>query len=303
MLKHLLDKVKNEKVRAMMALTRCDRPIGSFLLLWPTLWALILAANGLPDVHLLLVFVIGVFLMRSAGCVINDIADRKVDGHVERTRLRPLPAGLITTKEAVALFIGLMFAAFLLVLSLNLQTIYLAFIGALLAFIYPFMKRWTQLPQVFLGLAFGWSIPMAWSAQTDSLPPVIWLLFGINMLWTIAYDTEYAMADRDDDLKIGIKSTAILFGRFDKLIIGVLQLSVVLLLIWLGTIFGLASIYYWSVLAVAALFVHQQYQIRRRGRQACFNAFLANNYVGMVITLGIAFSYIERAFLHWLQTF
>ncbi|ENM5814937.1 4-hydroxybenzoate octaprenyltransferase [Vibrio mimicus] len=278
------------KARAYWQLMRMDRPIGSLLLLWPTLWALLLAAQGLPDVRVLVVFVLGVFLMRSAGCVINDFADRHVDGHVKRTSQRPLPAGLVSAKEALLLFVVLAVTAFLLVLTMNTLTIQLSFIGILLAFIYPFMKRFTHLPQLVLGLAFSWSIPMAWSAQADALPPQVWVLFLINALWTVAYDTQYAMVDRDDDVKIGIKSTAILFGRWDKRIIGLLQLATLGLLVALGQGLELSVSYYWSLLVAAGLFAYQQHLIRYRERMPCFQAFLNNNYVGMAITAGILFS-------------
>ncbi|ENM5767089.1 4-hydroxybenzoate octaprenyltransferase [Vibrio mimicus] len=278
------------KARAYWQLMRMDRPIGSLLLLWPTLWALLLAAQGLPDVRVLVVFVLGVFLMRSAGCVINDFADRHVDGHVKRTSQRPLPAGLVSAKEALLLFVVLAVTAFLLVLTMNTLTIQLSFVGILLAFIYPFMKRFTHLPQLVLGLAFSWSIPMAWSAQADTLPPQVWVLFLINALWTVAYDTQYAMVDRDDDVKIGIKSTAILFGRWDKRIIGLLQLATLGLLVALGQGLELSTSYYWSLLVAAGLFAYQQHLIRYRERMPCFQAFLNNNYVGMVITAGILFS-------------
>ncbi|MEH0373468.1 4-hydroxybenzoate octaprenyltransferase [Vibrio mimicus] len=278
------------KARAYWQLMRMDRPIGSLLLLWPTLWALLLAAQGLPDVRVLVVFVLGVFLMRSAGCVINDFADRHVDGHVKRTSQRPLPAGLVSAKEALLLFVILAVTAFLLVLTMNTLTIQLSFVGILLAFIYPFMKRFTHLPQLVLGLAFSWSIPMAWSAQADALPPQVWVLFLINALWTVAYDTQYAMVDRDDDVKIGIKSTAILFGRWDKRIIGLLQLATLGLLVALGQGLELSASYYWSLLIAAGLFAYQQHLIRYRERMPCFQAFLNNNYVGMAITAGILFS-------------
>ncbi|MEK6213523.1 MAG: 4-hydroxybenzoate octaprenyltransferase [Vibrio fluvialis] len=280
------------KARAYWQLTRMDRPIGSLLLLWPTIWALILAARGMPDLKVLAVFVIGVFAMRSAGCVINDFADRKVDGQVKRTAQRPLPAGKVTAREAFTLFLVLSLLSFLLVLTMNPLTIKLSFAGLVLAFIYPFMKRYTHLPQFFLGLAFSWSIPMAWAAQAGELPLVAWYLFVINVLWTVAYDTQYAMVDRDDDLLIGVKSTAILFGRFDKLIIGVLQLLTVAMLIALGYSYQLGASYYWGLLAASGLFVYQQHLIRHRERMPCFQAFLNNNYVGMAIAVGLFISFL-----------
>ncbi|EGR2797801.1 4-hydroxybenzoate octaprenyltransferase [Vibrio navarrensis] len=276
-----------EKAKAYWQLMRMDRPIGSFLLFWPMLWSLLLAAEGMPDWDVLLVFTAGVFLMRSAGCVINDFADRHVDGHVKRTQQRPLPAGKVTSKEAVLLFLVLGITSFLLVLTMNSLTIQLSFVGIALAFVYPFMKRYTHLPQLVLGLAFSWAIPMAWAAQTNELPWMVWFLFTINALWTIAYDTQYAMVDRDDDLLIGVKSTAILFGRFDKLIIGLLQLATLAMLLWLGQYYQLGQSFYWSILAAGALFVYQQHLIRHRERELCFKAFLNNNYVGMVLALGL----------------
>ncbi|MCG9642226.1 4-hydroxybenzoate octaprenyltransferase [Vibrio sp. Isolate34] len=275
------------KAKAYWQLTRMNRPIGTLLLLWPTLWSLIIAAQGMPDLDVLVVFVLGVVLMRSAGCVINDFADRKVDGHVKRTKQRPLPSGLVSSKEAIILFLVLAVVSFLLVLTMNPLTIKLSFIGVGLAFIYPFMKRFTHLPQLFLGLAFSWAIPMAWAAQTNELPSIVWFIFVINALWTIAYDTQYAMVDRDDDLKIGIKSTAILFGRFDKLIAGSLQLVTLAMLIALGMHYHLGDTFYWSLLVAGSLFVYQQHLMRHRDRDLCFQAFLNNNYVGMAVTVGL----------------
>ncbi|MEC7940038.1 MAG: 4-hydroxybenzoate octaprenyltransferase [Pseudomonadota bacterium] len=275
------------KAKAYWQLTRMNRPIGTLLLLWPTLWSLIIAAQGMPDLDVLVVFVLGVVLMRSAGCVINDFADRKVDGHVKRTKQRPLPSGLVSSKEAVILFLVLAVISFLLVLTMNPLTIKLSFIGMGLAFIYPFMKRFTHLPQLFLGLAFSWAIPMAWAAQTNELPSIVWFIFVINALWTIAYDTQYAMVDRDDDLKVGIKSTAILFGRFDKLIVGSLQLVTLAMLIALGMHYHLGDTFYWALLVVGGLFVYQQHLMRHRARDLCFQAFLNNNYVGMAVTIGL----------------
>ncbi|KOO05973.1 4-hydroxybenzoate octaprenyltransferase [Vibrio hepatarius] len=281
-----------DKARAFWQLMRMDKPIGTLLLLWPTFWALILAAEGLPDLKVLVVFILGVIFMRAAGCVINDFADRKVDGHVKRTHQRPLPSGRVSAKEAITLFLVLGIASFLLVLTMNPLTIKLSFAGIVLAFIYPFMKRFTHLPQLFLGLAFSWSIPMAWAAQANELPMMVWFVFVINAIWTIAYDTQYAMVDRDDDLKIGIKSTAILFGRLDKMIIGVLQLITLAMLIYLGIWYQLGASYYWSLLVAGALFVFQQHLIRHRERDLCFRAFLNNNYVGMIIAIGLLVAFL-----------
>lgn len=282
------------KAKAFCQLARFDRPIGSLLLLWPTLWALFLAADGLPNTHVLVVFVLGVIFMRAAGCVINDFADRNFDGHVKRTAERPMPSGKISEREALGLFGLLVLVSFLLVLTMNTLTIMLSVVGLALAAAYPFMKRYTHLPQLVLGMAFGWSIPMAYAAQAGELPVVAWLLFTANILWTIAYDTQYAMVDRDDDLNVGIKSAAILFGRFDKIIIGVLQLSTLVIMILIGHSLDLHQVYYWFLLMASGLFVYQQRLIGSREREACFKAFLNNNYVGMLIFLGIAISVLMK---------
>lgn len=284
--------MNKQKLQAYAQLMRIDKPIGTLLLLWPTLWALWIGAQGVPDISVLTVFIIGVFIMRSAGCVINDFADRKVDGFVERTKNRPLPSGRASAREAIVLFILLASGAFLLVLSQNWLTIQLSFIGLGLAFLYPFMKRFTNLPQLFLGLAFSWAIPMAYAAQTDRLDNIVWLLFCVNALWTIAYDTMYAMVDRDDDLKIGIKSTAILFGKYDKLIVALLQLASLLLLVAVGLLEQLNWLYYLSLAIVLLLFIKQQFAIQARQKAACFKAFLDNNWVGMVIFAGLIVSYL-----------
>ena len=281
------------KLLAFHRLMRTDKPIGALLLLWPTLWALWVATPGVPPLWILLVFVAGVWLMRAAGCVVNDYADRKFDGHVKRTANRPLPSGAVTENEARGLFIILVLLAFALVLTLNLMTILLSVAALGLAWIYPFMKRYTHLPQVVLGAAFGWSIPMAFAAVSESVPLSCWIMFFANILWAVAYDTEYAMVDRDDDVKIGIKSTAILFGRHDKLIIGILQVLVMAMMAAVGWLNGLGWIYYATVLVAGALFIYQQVLIADRERDACFKAFLNNNCVGLVLFLGLAVSYLH----------
>lgn len=281
------------KLLAFHRLMRTDKPIGALLLLWPTLWALWVATPGVPPLWILLVFVAGVWLMRAAGCVVNDYADRKFDGHVKRTANRPLPSGAVTENEARGLFLILVLLAFALVLTLNVMTILLSVAALGLAWIYPFMKRYTHLPQVVLGAAFGWSIPMAFAAVSESVPLSCWIMFFANILWAVAYDTEYAMVDRDDDVKIGIKSTAILFGRHDKLIIGILQVMVMAMMAAVGWLNGLGGIYYATVLIAGALFVYQQVLIAGRERDACFKAFLNNNYVGLVLFLGLAVSYLH----------
>lgn len=275
------------KAQAYAKLMRLDRPIGIYLVLWPTLWSLWLAADGIPRWDVLVIFVAGVVLMRSAGCVINDFADRKVDGFVRRTANRPLVTGLITPKEAIVFFVALLVLAFILVLFTNPLTIKLSFGGALLAFCYPFMKRYTQLPQVVLGAAFAWSIPMAFAAQSNTLPESIWVLYTAVVLWTVTYDTFYAMADREDDLKIGVKSTAILFGDQDRVITGALQFLTLFALALAGQRFELGLYFNLSILVTAGLFAYQQYMIRNREPNACFRAFLHNNWVGMAIFIGI----------------
>lgn len=280
------------KVNDYIKLARLDKPIGSLLLLWPTLWALWIAAEGVPRIDVLIVFTLGVVFMRSAGCVINDFADRKVDGHVERTNQRPLATGRISARSALVFFSVLTLCSFLLVLTMNTLTIALSFVAVALAACYPFMKRYTHLPQVVLGMAFGWAIPMGFAAQLDYVPYYAWLLFVANVLWTVAYDTLYAMVDRDDDLKIGIKSTAILFGQYDKLIVGLLQLGTLLGLAILGWLIALPSVYFIGLLIVAGLFVYQQMLIVERKKPACFSAFLHNNYVGMVVFVSLFLSYL-----------
>lgn len=283
------------KWQAYCRLMRIDKPIGTLLLLWPTGWALWLSGRSLPPLDVLVVFVLGVFVMRAAGCVINDFADRHIDGHVKRTRERPLASGAVSVKEAKILFAAMVISAFLLVLTMNSLTIWLSFGGLALASLYPFMKRYTHLPQVVLGAAFGWAIPMAWAAVSDTLPLVCWLLFFANICWTVAYDTLYAMVDRDDDLKIGVKSTAILFGRYDKLIVCLLQIATLLLLVTVGVKMQLNAFYYTGLLVAAALFIYQQKCIAGRDRQACFLAFLNNNYVGLAIFAGIVAALIPWA--------
>ena len=276
-----------QRVRLYWQLMRMHKPIGALLLLWPTLWSLWLAADGVPRWDVLVIFVLGVFVMRSAGCVINDFADRKVDGHVKRTRERPLVSGQVSSGEAIALFVGLCLLAFGLVLLTNPLTIQLSVGGVLLAFCYPFMKRYTHLPQVVLGAAFAWAIPMAFAAQSGVLGVEVWLLYTAVVLWTVVYDTFYAMVDRDDDLRIGVKSTAILFGEQDRLMTGVLQALTLYALVMVGSRFELGTFYYISLGVAAALFAYQQYLIRFRQREACFKAFMNNNWVGLAIFIGV----------------
>lgn len=287
--------MRNGKLNAYFRLMRADKPIGIYLLLWPTVWALLIAANGLPSLHIIVVFVLGVFVMRSAGCVINDYADRKVDRKVQRTTNRPLVSGEVTEREALGLFAVLIAIAFGLVLTLNWQTIALSFAAVALASVYPFMKRYTHLPQFVLGAAFSWAIPMAFMAINGSVPNWSWLLYLANLLWTTAYDTQYAMVDRDDDLNIGVKSTAILFGKADKLIIGLLQLTSLGLLLYVANLLALSWVFYIALLAAAGLFAYQQWLIKDRVKASCFKAFLNNHYAGMFIAIGLALHYLVLA--------
>ena len=280
------------KWNALWRLMRFDRPIGILLLLWPTLWALWIAGDGRPSLKNVLIFCTGVVLMRAAGCIMNDVADRNFDPHVERTRNRPLASGELTVREALQAFFTLMALAFGLVLLTNALTIKLAFAGALLASTYPFFKRWTHFPQVVLGVAFGWGIPMAFAAENGQVAPAAWLILLINVIWSVIYDTLYAMVDREDDKSIGLKSTAILFGRFDLLILRVLKIVMIGLLAWLGLVLQFSWPWFAGVAVAALLFARQQYAVRERGREACFKAFLNNNWVGVAIWAGLLVNYV-----------
>ena len=273
-------------------LMRFHKPIGILLLLWPTLWALWIAAKGLPHPLVLVVFILGVIIMRAAGCVINDFADRDFDGLVERTQSRPMVTKMVSADEAILLFMILSLIAFTLVLLMNTLTVLLSFIGILLAIGYPFMKRYTKAPQMILGLAFAWGIPMAFAAQTGHVPSIAWLLYLINILWIIAYDTEYAMVDREDDLKIGIKSTAILFGRYDVLVITLLHMIAIALLIWTGWLLSLHLWYYLGLIVAASSAVYQQFLIRDRQPKRCFKAFLNNHWLGLAVFVGIVLGFM-----------
>ncbi len=282
-------KIDRNRLILYAKLIRLDKPIGIFLLLWPTLWALWIASNGQPNIILLLIFILGVILMRSAGCAINDYADRHIDSFVARTRERPLASGAISTKEALLVFAVLLLLAFLLVLlGLNRLTLYFALIGGLLAASYPFMKRFHFLPQVHLGIAFAWAVPMAFTAVTNDYPgPICWLIFTCTVLWTTAYDTMYAMADREEDIKLGVKSTAILFGNMDKIAIGLLQILVIVCLILIGLNAEMSYPYYIGIGFGALFFIYQQVLIKHRLADRCFEAFLNNKYFGFVIFIGI----------------
>ena len=283
-----------ERLQQYALLVRLDKPIGIFLLLWPTLWALWIAAEGLPKPGVFFVFVFGVILMRSAGCVLNDIADRRFDPLVSRTRTRPLAAGKVSPVEALIVAGSLLFIAFLLVLTMNELTIQLAFVAIMLAGIYPFMKRYTYLPQFFLGLAFGWSIPMAFAAQTGAVPQIAWLLLIANILWSVVYDTMYAMADREDDLKIGVKSTAILFDDADRVIIGIIQALVLLTLIIIGKQAHLGTNYYIGLGIASCFFIYQMKLIWNREPNQCIQAFKNNNWFGLTIFIGLLLDFYLR---------
>lgn len=268
-------------------LMRWDKPIGALLLLWPTLWALWLAGQGQPQQFIVVIFLLGVWVMRSCGCVINDIADRDFDPFVERTRTRPLAAGRISLREAILVFIGMGLIALMLVLQLNWLCFLLSLFGLAVAVTYPFMKRFHHLPQAHLGIAFGWGIPMAYAALTETVPGSAWLLFIANLCWVLVYDTEYAMSDREDDLKIGVKSSAILFGQRDKQIVGLLQLTTLILMAAVGSVNAMGWLYYLGLALGAVSFVYQQYLIDQRDRQDCFKAFLNNNAFGLAVFCGI----------------
>lgn len=281
------------RLAAYLDLTRARRPIGTLLLLWPALWALWIAGAGRPPWNVTLIFVLGTALMRSAGCAINDYADRQFDGRVARTCKRPLPTGRVTPGEAVAVFAVLSLAAFSLVLLLNRETVLMSFVALGLAATYPFTKRITHWPQVVLGFAFGWAVPMAFTAIQAEVPPVGWLLFAATVVWALIYDTQYAMVDRADDLKIGIRSTAILFGERDRLIIGLLQVLMIGLLVATGILVQRGPIFYLGVAVGVALFGYQQWLMRGREPARCFQAFLDNNRFGMVVFLGLFVDYLS----------
>ncbi len=282
------------RLREYARLMRIDRPIGIWLLLWPVLWALWIAASGRPDERLFVIFVVGTFVMRSAGCVINDFADREYDPHVRRTADRPLARQSVSTAEALALFAVLGLIALALLIPLNRPTQVLALIGGVLAVTYPFLKRFFSLPQAYLGAAFGWSVPMVFAAQTGSVPPQAWVLFLSVVLWTTAYDTIYAMVDREDDLVIGIRSSAILFGRADRAIVAVLQAAALAGLAVVGLMNSLGRWYWYGLLVAAALAAHQQWLIRDRDPDRCFRAFLGNNLFGLAVFAGLALDYLFR---------
>jgi 4-hydroxybenzoate polyprenyltransferase len=280
------------QVKNYCYLLRLHKPIGILLLLWPTCWALWLAGAGKPDWNIVITFIVGVVIMRSAGCVINDIADKNIDGKVARTRERPLATGVISVRAALLVFLGLSLLGFLLVLRLNHLTIYLALVGAVFMVVYPYLKRVTHLPQVGLGLAFAWGVPMAFAAIEHNVPPAAWLLFAAAALWPVSYDTIYAMVDRDDDIAIGVKSTAVLFDDKDTVFVATFQVAFLLLLAYVGWVFGLNIFYYVSLLAAEGLFAYQQFLMKEGDPSACFEAFLNNQWVGLVIFLGIVMNYL-----------
>ena len=280
-----------DRIKQYWLLGRFNKPIGILILLWPALWALWVASDGKPDLLVLTVICLGVVLMRAAGCVINDYADRNFDPHVERTKQRPIAAGKVSPKEALLVFMVLCCCAFGLVLLLNSYTVLLSFIAVFLAVSYPFMKRYTQLPQAYLGIAFGWAVPMAFSAQTNTIPPVAWVMYLAVVLWALVYDTMYAMVDKDDDLKIGVKSTAILFGAYDRHIMAGLQITILGLLLAVGQMAHTGWPYYGGMLVAAGLSVYQQKLIFHREKALCFKAFLNNNWFGLAVFAGLAADY------------
>lgn len=281
-----------DRLKIYAQLMRLDKPIGILLLLWPMLWGLWFAAKGMPDAHILVIFVLGTVLMRSAGCVINDFADRKIDPHVERTKNRPMAAGKIGSKEAILLATGLSLCAFLLILPLNQLTILLSVPALFLAGTYPFTKRFFAMPQAYLGIAFSFGIPMAFAAQTNSLPPLIWILMLANLFWVIAYDTAYAIVDKPDDLKIGIKTSAITMGRFDVMGVMLCHGMFIVIMLAIGQLQAMGMAYYAGLMIAVGLIIYQYTLIRNRDRTLCFKAFLHNNWVGMVVFAGIALDFL-----------
>ncbi len=281
-----------ERLRQYALLIRLDKPIGTLLLLWPTLWGLWVAAEGRPDPWVLFVFLCGVFLMRSAGCAVNDYADREIDPFVERTRNRPLAAGAVSPQEALTVFLVLSICAWSLVWTLNGLTVALSTAGIAMAAVYPFTKRYIYHPQLLLGVAFSWGIPMAFAAQTNTVPAVAWGLVAANAAWVVAYDTMYAMVDRGDDVRIGVKSTAILFGRYDRAVIALLHVLTLAILLALGRHLGLNAYYFGGLLAATGFSVYQQFLIRHRVENACFRAFLNNAWFGAAVFLGLALAYL-----------
>jgi len=279
-------------MNAYFRLMRLNKPIGIYLLLWPTYWALFLSAGGWPDIDLLIIFTCGVIIMRSAGCVINDYADREIDKHIARTRDRPIAAGEISPKAALLLFFALGLAAFALVLLTNTLTIKISFIALALSVLYPFTKRWTNLPQLILGLAFAMSVPMAFSAQTGTVPATAGWIFLATVLWTLIYDTLYAMADRDEDLKIGVKSTAILFAKYDQIFITLLQILLMIVFIKIGNLFDLGAFYDISLIIILLFMIYHQLLIKKRQKMDYFKAFINNHFIGMTLFLGIFLSIV-----------
>ena len=275
-------------------LVRADKPIGAALLLWPMLWTLWFVSVGQPSWSVLIVFLCGTFLMRSAGCAINDFADRKIDGAVERSRNRPLVTGAISPKEAVMVAVVLSLLSFALVLTMNRLTILMSFIGVGLAFLYPFTKRVTHWPQLFLGLAFGWAVPMVSAAEVGSVQPVAWIIFAVAIAWALAYDTIYAMVDRPDDVKLGVKSTAILFGDHDVVFVMSLQIAVLLTITWVGISYGLKWFFVFFMCCAFAVLLRQWWLIKNREPALCFRAFLLNNHMGALMFLGIFIDYLVR---------
>jgi len=284
----------DSKLQGLWRLMRFHKPIGTWLLAAPTTWALIIASEGWPGLKILCIFGLGIVVMRAAGCVANDLADRKLDGHVARTRDRPLVTGLVSTKEALLLLLLLLSIALALVLLTNALTVKLSLVVVALAMMYPYMKRVTHLPQFVLGAAFSWSIPMAFAAVTNTLPEALWWLFLGNLLWTVVYDTQYAMVDREDDLAIGIKSTAILFGHLDRRLIAIMQAGALACFLQTGVAFGFTWPFYAALLCIALLFCWHQWLIRHRQEEACFKAFNQSKWIGLIMLLGIVGHFVAE---------
>lgn len=281
-----------ERLYQYYLLMRINKPIGIWLLLWPTFWALWIAAQGIPSFSMIIIFALGVFIMRSAGCVINDYADRHIDKHIERTKNRPITSGKVSPREALLLFFISILMAFMLVLFLNRYTILLSFLALFFAAVYPFMKRYTHYPQLVLGMAFSCAIPMAFAAQLNVVPPIAWWLYAVTIIWIVSYDTMYAMADREEDLKIGVKSTAIVFADNDKLFIALLQITFTLGMFYVAWQLSAGIFFYLGIIASIAFSIYQQILIRNRDKKSCFQAFLNNHWLGMVIFLGIFLNYL-----------
>ncbi|MFQ3334246.1 MAG: 4-hydroxybenzoate polyprenyltransferase [Woeseiaceae bacterium] len=286
-----MELISSKNLKNYLLLMRLDKPIGIWLVMWPMLWSLWIASEGQVSIKILLIFLSGTVIMRSAGCVLNDFADRKIDPHVKRTQNRPIASGKVSEKEAIILFIILMSLAFTLIFFLNLTTKFFAIGGALVTVIYPFAKRVLSAPQLVLGIAFGWGVPMAFAAEIGHVPLLGWLIFFIAIIWALIYDTYYAMVDRDDDLNLGVRSTAILFGRYDLFIIGLLQCSMLVLLFFMAQLAALGMWVYSAIMISMLIMIYHQWLTKEKDRESCFKAFKHNHYIGMTVFIGIILHY------------